>query len=56
MMTLGSGGRSGTVICTGMTLVKGRKRELRAVVAPESPLSLWPAGERACVYSSSEAM
>lgn len=36
-MTLGSGGRSGTVICTGMTLAKGRKREHRAAVVPKAP-------------------
>lgn len=47
MRTLGSGGRSGTVICTGMTLVTGRKRERDpAAAAAKAP--------RACGQLASE--
>lgn len=47
MRTLGSGGRSGTVICTGMTLVAGRKRERDpAAAAAKAP--------RACGQLASE--
>lgn len=37
MRTLGSGGRSGTVICTGMTLAKGRKREHNVAATLKAP-------------------
>lgn len=50
--TRGSGGRSGTVICTGMALGEGRQRGRRRE-APREPPSAWGrlASERLCLQS-----